>query len=345
LSTVFIGTTDFAAAVLQRLARSDAHRPALVLTRPDRPSGRGRRVTSPPVADSARALGIPLEQPPNVNEPAVAELIATAVATGPDAEPATPTGKSHEGWSAGGSEHAVVVCAFGALIKEPLLSLYEILNVHPSLLPRWRGAAPIERAIIAGDQQTGVSIMRLTAGLDSGPVCLTGVEPIRPADSFASLAARLRELGGELLVRALDETPPFVEQSEVGVTYAEKIGPGDRLLDPSRPAIELERVVRALHPHIGARVVLADGTLLGVHRAAVVDVGPGGVGPPGAGGGVGVAHGAAAPDEGFHPTVRDGRLLLDCTPGVLELLVVQPPGGRAMDAADYLRGHRAPERR
>jgi methionyl-tRNA formyltransferase len=294
LSTVYIGTSEFAAAVLERLARSDAHRPALVITRPDRPSGRGRRLTSPPVAASARALGIPLEQPQNVNDPKATATISRA------------------------RPHAVVVCAFGALIKEPLLSEHEILNVHPSLLPRWRGAAPIERAIMAGDERTGVSIMRLTAGLDSGPVCLAGAEPIRPDDSYGSLAERLQLLGGELLVRALDESPPFVEQPQDGVTYAEKLTAADRLLDPVRPAVELERVVRALHPHIGARVALADGTLLGVHRAALLDE---------------AAQGAPGPRE------HDGRLLLDCSPGVLELLVVQPPGARAMDAAAYLRGH------
>ena len=283
--------------MLERLARSDGHRPALVVTRPDRPSGRGRRLTSPPVATSARALGIPLEQPQNVNDEHARQLIAQA------------------------SPRAVIVCAFGALIKDPLLSEHEMLNVHPSLLPRWRGAAPVERAIMAGDTQTGVSIMRLTAGLDSGPVCLVGAEPIRPDDTYGSLAARLQGLGGELLVRALDQSPPFYEQPEEGVTYAEKLGPGDRLLDPSRPAADLERVVRALQPHIGARVALADGTLLGVHRAALIDE---------------ASHGRYAPTE------RGGRLLLDCNPGVLELLVVQPPGGRPMDASAYLRGHGLP---
>jgi methionyl-tRNA formyltransferase len=315
LSTVFIGTSEFAAAVLERLARSGAHRPALAITRPDRPSGRGRKLTSPPVAVSARALEIPLEQPQNVNDAESRALISRALDTGTTAESAAsgPGGRS---------PGTVVVCAFGALIKEPLLSEHELLNVHPSLLPRWRGAAPVERAIMAGDEQTGVSIMRLTAGLDSGPVCLLGVEPIRADDSYGSLAARLQELGGELLVRALDESPPFVEQPDDGVTYAEKLGPEDRLLDPARPAIELERVVRALHPHIGARVALADGSLLGVHRAALL--------------------GAEQPGDGSGPLERDGRLLLDCTPGVLELLVVQPPGGRAMDAGAYLRGRGLP---
>jgi methionyl-tRNA formyltransferase len=313
VSTVFIGTSEFAAAVLERLARSDTHRPALVITRPDRPSGRGRRLKPPPVAATARSLGIALQQPQNVNDADARALISRALDAGPK-DDAAPSG------SASAASGTVVVCAFGALIKEPLLSEHELLNVHPSLLPRWRGAAPVERAIMAGDAQTGVSIMRLTAGLDSGPVCLTGVEPIRADDSYGSLAARLQGLGGELLVRALDRSPPFVEQPRDGVTYAEKLGPEDRLLDPARPAVELERVVRALHPHIGARVALADGSLLGVHSAALPDL-------ESDGGGSGLLE-------------RDGRLLLECAPGVLELLVVQPAGGRAMDAAAYLRGRR-----
>jgi methionyl-tRNA formyltransferase len=302
MSTIFLGTSEFAAAILQRLAHSPDHRPALVVTRPDRPSGRGRRLTSPPVAQRARELGIALAQPESVNDPAARELIAQAG----QAKPAY--------------RKTIVVCAFGALIKEPLLSEHELLNVHPSLLPRWRGAAPVERAIMAGDPQTGVSIMRLTAGLDSGPVCLAAAEPVKPDDDYGSLAARLAQLGGDLIVRALQQRPPFVEQPEQGVTYAEKIGPADRLLDPARPAVELERVVRALHPHIGARVALADGTLLGVHRAALLQ---------------------ASSADGRSPgvSVREDRLLLDCAPGVLELLAVQPPGGRAMDASAYLRGH------
>jgi methionyl-tRNA formyltransferase len=199
-----------------------------------------------------------------------------------------------------------------------------MLNVHPSLLPRWRGAAPVERAIMAGDQETGVSIMRLTAGLDSGPVCLAAAEPIRGDDTYGTLSARLQELGGELILRALDEATPFVEQPADGITYAEKIGPADRLLDPSRPAAELERLVRALDPHVRARLELPDGTALGVHRAAILD-------------------GLSAGGLGLRASGE--RLLLDCTPGVLELLVVQPPGGRPMDASAYLRGHELPGRR
>jgi methionyl-tRNA formyltransferase len=294
--TVFLGTSQFADAVLERLAASE-HKPSLVITRPDRPRGRGRKLASPPVADGARALGIALEQPASVNDPAALEVIA------------------------GAQPQAVIVCAFGALIREPLLSDYEILNVHPSLLPRWRGAAPIERAIMAGDTGTGVSIMRLTEGLDSGPVCLAESEPIAASDTYGSLAGRLQSLGGELLVGALErisrgERLPFVEQDEAGATYAEKIGPDDRTLSPERSAEDLERVVRALNPHIGARVRVG-GQTLGVSEARALPDGP--------------APGTLA---------REGeRLLYGTLGGGLELLVVQPPGARRMDAASYLRGH------
>jgi methionyl-tRNA formyltransferase len=290
--TVYLGTSEFAATVLERLAAS-AHRPALVVTRPDRPRGRGRRLSPPPVAETARALGIEVAQPEDVNgEEARAEIVAAA----PD---------------------RVCVCAFGALLKEPLLSEHEMLNVHPSLLPRWRGAAPIERAIMAGDEETGVAIMRVTAGLDSGPVCLLETEAIAPGDTYGTLAPRLAELGGDLLVRALDESPPFVDQDDAQATYAEKIGPDDRRLDPAGAAAELERRVRALTPHIGARLELPGGETLGVRAAAARPDGP-------------------SPGE---LAARDGRLLLGCAEGALELLEVQPPGGKPMAAADYLRGH------
>lgn len=292
MRTVFAGTSSFAGSVLERLAASE-HRPQLVVTRPDRPRGRGRRLAAPPVARIARELGIEVAQPPDINHETARAQIAAAA---PD---------------------VVCVCAFGALIREPLLSDHMMLNVHPSLLPRWRGAAPIERAIMAGDRRTGVSIMRVTAGLDSGPVCLQEPEPISPDDTYGSLAARLEELGARLLIRALDERPRFTDQDEAGATYAEKIGPGDRLLDPTRPAPELERTVRALHPHVGARLALPGGEMLAVHAAAARDQGP----PPG------------------ELAAGDGRLVLGCAVGALELLVVQPAAGRPMDAAAYLRGH------
>jgi methionyl-tRNA formyltransferase len=313
LSVVYLGTSGFAAAILEQLAGTDAGRPALVITRPDRPSGRGRQLSSPPVAEAARKLGLTLAQPDSVNTPAVAEAIAGMA--GPEGPP------------------TVVVCAFGALITEPLLSAAEILNVHPSLLPRWRGAAPIERAIMAGDERTGVGIMRLAAGLDSGPVCVSGEQAIAADDTYGSLAERLQQLGAELLLRALRERPPFREQEEAGVTYAEKITPADRLLDTARPAVELERKVRALHPHIGARLQVGADITIGVRRAALASA------DSAAG-----ERGASEIPEGSL-SAEGERLLLGCATGVLELLEVQPPGGRPMDAAAYLRGHGLPGRR
>ncbi|HWD74615.1 MAG TPA: methionyl-tRNA formyltransferase [Solirubrobacteraceae bacterium] len=301
MRTVYLGTAGFAADVLRVLADSP-HRPSLVITRPDRPRGRGRRLAAPPVADVARDLGIALDQPESVNDEPARRRIA-------DEEP-----------------EAVVVCAFGALIKDPLLSDHRILNVHPSLLPRWRGAAPVERAIMAGDDRTGVSIMRLTAGLDSGPVSLVQDEPIRPDDDYGAVAARLAGIGGRLLVRALDELPgglTFREQDEAGVTYAEKITADDRILHPERPAAELERVVRALSPHIGAAVMLADGSRLGVWRAQARPAG--------------TNSGDPVPGE----LSLDGPVpVLGCTPGTLALTVVQPAGRRPMPGDAYVRGLR-----
>jgi methionyl-tRNA formyltransferase len=297
--TVYLGTSEFAAAVLERLAASP-HRPQLVVTRPDRPRGRGRRVTPPPVALAAHELGIEVEQPASVND---AEARAHIAQVEPD---------------------VLVVCAFGALVKEELLAAHRILNVHPSLLPRWRGAAPIERAIMAGDTTTGVSIMELAAGLDSGPVCLEESEPIGSEDTYGTLAQRLQRIGGELLVRALDESPACSEQDDALATYADKITAADRELDPRSFADELERTVRALTPHIGAYVRLADGTPLGVREARV--------GPP-------QDLGAAEVPPGS--VTFDGPLpVLATADGTLELVVVQPPGKRPMPGGDYLRGRR-----
>lgn len=299
MRTVFLGTSEFAARVLDRLA-AGPHRPALVVTRPDRPRGRGRRLAPPPVAERARALELPLSQPDDVNAAAARAEIAAA-------EPVS-----------------VAVCAYGALVREPLLSAWPMLNVHPSLLPRWRGAAPVERAIMAGDAETGVSIMRLVEALDAGPVCSVGVEPIGEEDTYGTLAPRLAALGGEQLVAALDGleagTLVWREQDEGAVTYAEKLGAEDRRLDPGRPAAALARAVRALTPHVGARLALPDGSMLGVRSARAEDCGP----PQGAL--------AATGDE----------LWLGCAAGALAIERVLPPGGREMAAADWLRGHPLP---
>jgi methionyl-tRNA formyltransferase len=297
--TAYLGTSEFAAAVLERLAGSP-HRPALVVTPPDRPRGRGRLSGAPPVAAKAAELGIELLQAESVNDEAALERIRAA------------------------RPEAIGVCAFGQLIREPLLSEWPLLNVHPSLLPRWRGAAPIERAIMAGDERTGVCVMKVTAGLDSGPVALSEEQRIGAEDDFESLSGRLAALGGELLARALDlqagDGLELVEQDDAEATYAEKIEPGERRLDPCRPAAELARAVRALTPHVGAYLELGDGERLGVRRARPV--------------GVGVRKGELKAEW--------GALLLGCGRGALRLEVVQPAGGKPMAADAYLRGHAVP---
>jgi methionyl-tRNA formyltransferase len=292
-----LGTSDYAVTVLGHLARSE-HRPQLVVTRPDRPRGRGRKLAAPPVAEAAQLLGLPLYQPESVNSEEAVERIALAR---PD---------------------SVCICAFGALVREPLLTAHPMLNVHPSLLPRWRGAAPIERAIEAGDGRTGVTIMRPIEELDAGPICLQRELDIRPDDDYGSLSRRLAELGGELLVEALDTGPEFHEQPAEGVTVARKIEAQDRRLLPELGAAQAERRVRALTPHVGAYIELADGERLGVRRAAVAGAEASGL-PAG------------------ELAARDGRLLYGCADGALELLEVQPAGGRAMAADAYLRGHAA----
>ena len=295
MRTVFIGTSQFAATVLEQLAASP-HRPVLVVTRPDSRQGRGRRTAAPPVAGAASALGIEVIQPASVNDEAARATIAAA------------------------APETVCVCAYGGLIREPLLSEHPMLNVHPSLLPRWRGAAPIERAIMAGDTVTGVSIMALAAGLDSGPVCAQEEEEIAREDDYGTLSARLAAAGGQLLVDVLDRRPGCVEQDESRATHAEKIAPEDRRLDPRHPAQELERRVRALNPHIGAWAELAGGERLGVVRARAE--------PPGA---------PAPPGE---LVVGDGVPALVCAEGRLVLLRVKPAGRREMSGQEWLRGHR-----
>ena len=220
------------------------------------------------------------------------------------------------------SPDSVCICAFGALIKEPLLSAHPMLNVHPSLLPRWRGAAPIERAIEAGDDETGVSIMRPIAEMDAGPICLQRGEPIQPDDDFGSLSRRLAELGGELLVEALDERPEFTSPAGAGRHdrgQDRARGPPSR--SRGRGAHELERRVRALNPHVGTYIELPDGERLGVHRARAAI---GGLGARGRTGGRRTGGFCSAP-----PTARSS-----CSR-------CRPPGGRAMDAAAYLRGRGA----
>jgi methionyl-tRNA formyltransferase len=216
-------TAPFGADVLERLAAE--FEVVQLLTRPDKPAGRGRRVAAPPAKEAAERLGIPIEQPAKLDD-----SIAIAADT-------------------------VVVCAYGLLIPPVLLERALWLNVHPSLLPRWRGAAPVERAIMAGDAETGVTIHETVEALDAGPVAAQRAFPIGSEDDAGVIYARSAETAAELLRDVLaEDEPEFSLQSASGLTYAEKIGPTDRELDPSAPAQELVNRVRALSPHIGARL-------------------------------------------------------------------------------------------
>jgi methionyl-tRNA formyltransferase len=229
-------TAPFGADVLRRLA--ERHDIEYLLTRPDRPRGRGRELGAPSAKEAADELEIEVRQPERP-----AEL------GDPDVD-------------------TVVVAAYGALIPKELLDRALWLNVHPSLLPRWRGAAPVERAIMASDTETGVSIIRLVEELDAGPVGAAGDFPIGPDDDAGVVFERAADMGSELLdsVLALQEFSP----QEGEATYAEKIGPADRELDWSRPPQELHNLIRALSPHIGARGDLHGRPVI-VWRSRIVD--------------------------------------------------------------------------
>ena len=234
-------TAPFGADVLERLAAQ--HEISVLLTRPDAPQGRGRKVAPPPAKVVAERLGIPVLQPERP-------------AAGLDLDAAT-----------------VVVCAYGLLIPETLLAGRLWLNVHPSLLPRWRGAAPVERAILAGDAETGVTIHETVKELDAGPIAAQERFPIGPEDDAGTVFERAAVVAAQLLDGVLAApSPSFVPQGADGVTYADKIAPADRVLDLERPAVELVRQVRALSPHIGARAEL-HGRPVTVWRARVGETG------------------------------------------------------------------------
>jgi methionyl-tRNA formyltransferase len=230
-------TGSFGADVLERLA--GRHEVAYCLTRPDRPAGRGRRLEPPPAKIAALRLGIPVLQPEELDR---------------DLELPAET---------------IVACAYGVLVPTSLLEGHLWLNVHPSLLPRWRGAAPVERAIMAGDEETGVTIIRLVEELDAGPIAAQQAFPIGPEDDAGIVYAQATDVAIELLNDVLPE-PSFDPQPSAGMTYAEKLTPTDRELDLSRPPEELHRQIRALSPHIGARAEL-DGRQVTIWQARIED--------------------------------------------------------------------------
>jgi methionyl-tRNA formyltransferase len=297
----FAGTPEFAAVALQRLVAA-GHQVCLVLTQPDRPAGRGMKLQLSPVKSLALAHQLALAQPRSLrldgkySEDAMAaqQVLATA------------------------APELMVVAAYGLILPQWVLALPPrgCLNIHASLLPRWRGAAPIHRAIEAGDQQTGITIMQMDAGLDTGDMLLKGTEAIRPDDSTATLHDRLAVLGGELIVQALmAEQLPATPQPDAGVTYAHKIDKSEAGIDWSQPAEVIERRARAFDPFPGASFVL-DGETVKLWRARVA------------------ADLSGRPGEVLR---ADGtELIVGCGDGALRLLQLQRPGGRRIDAAAFL---------
>jgi methionyl-tRNA formyltransferase len=294
LRLAFLGTPDFALASLRALAEA-GHEIAVVYSQPPRPAGRGQKPRPSPVQALAEARGWPVETPKSLRDPAVQAAFAAR------------------------DLDAAVVAAYGLMLPPAILAAPRLgcLNVHASLLPRWRGAAPIQRALLAGDRRTGVTIMVMEEGLDSGPMLLSQALPIGPEDTGASLHDRLAALGGRLVVEALEGfaagrlTPQ--SQPADGITYAAKLRREEARLDWRAPAEDLERQVRAFTPWPGAYFELAGERVkvLAAERVA---------------------------GDGLPGEVLDGRLTVACGEAALRPLRLQRPGKTALDGDAFLRG-------
>lgn len=292
---IFAGTPPFAAAALNALADA-GHDIVLVLTQPDRPAGRGMKLMPSAVKQAALARGLPVSQPPSLKSPeAQTELRAV------DAD-------------------VMVVAAYGLILPQAVLDLprFGCLNIHASLLPRWRGAAPIQRAILAGDTETGITIMQMDAGLDTGAMLSKTVVPIRDDDTAASLHDVLAAAGAKAIVAALANYATLVPaaQDDAQATYAAKLSKDEAQLDWGQPADALARAVRAYNPVPGAWTLL-DGAPLKVWTAAVAS----GAGDPGT----------------VLRTDAEG-LVVACGGGALALREIQPAGSKRMTAAAFLAG-------
>jgi methionyl-tRNA formyltransferase len=293
----FAGTPEFALPALAALLR--AHSVVGVLTQPDRPSGRGRRVSASPVKSLAEAQHLPLLQPASLRDPAARAALA---ALNPD---------------------VLVVVAYGLMLPPAVLALprHGCLNIHASLLPRWRGAAPVQRAILAADAVTGVTIMRMDEGLDTGPMLLKRETLIGARDTAASLLARLAALGAEALLEALEGlrsgTLAPQPQPQEGATYARKVEKSEARIDWSRDAASIERQVRAFDPWPIAETTL-DGQQLRIHSAEIVPL--------------------TAPkscEHGAIVSVRDGIMVVQCGEGLLGVRSVQKSGGRVLAVSEF----------
>jgi methionyl-tRNA formyltransferase len=295
LAVVFAGTPDFAVPSLDAIAAS-RHRVKAVFTQPDRPSGRGRHLAASPVKERALALGLPVRQPAALKDGEAARAIASIA---PD---------------------VVVVVAYGLLLPPEVLALPRLgcLNVHASLLPRWRGAAPVARAILAGDDRTGVCIMRMESGLDTGPVLLSRATTIGAQETAGDLEGRLARVGGAAIVEALDAIATgradFVEQDPALATYAAKLTKAEARLDWREDAAALARRVRALNPRPVAETTL-DGAQLRIHEAEAVPIAPG-------------------PVPGTIVSAGADGIVVMAGEGALALRQVQLPGRRAVSAGE-----------
>jgi methionyl-tRNA formyltransferase len=300
MNIIFAGTPEFAAQALEALLAA-GHQVVLVLTQPDRPAGRGMVLQTSAVKKVALAHGIPVFQPERLKDPATHEPIRAACVDG--------------------AAELMVVAAYGLILPQAVLDLPRrgCINIHGSLLPRWRGAAPIHRAIEAGDAQTGITIMRMEAGLDTGPMLLAQAVAIDAQETTGSLHDRLAELGGKLVVEALarfDQLVP-VSHPEAGVTYASKIDKAEARLDWSQPAAILARKIRAFNPFPGAVVTLA-GQPVKVWCGDVV---------------------AASGRPGQVLAADAGGIVVACGEAALRLTELQKPGGRRVTSADFLHGN------
>lgn len=300
LRVAFAGTPDFALPAFHALARS-RHQLVGVLTQPDRPKGRGRQLAASPVKLAAVERGVPLSQPVTLKtETDRADLVAWL----PD---------------------VLVVVAYGLILPRAALDLPRLgcVNIHASLLPRWRGAAPIQRAILAGDVQTGVSIMRMDVGLDTGPVFLERAVSIAAQETGGSLHDRLADIGGTAIVQVLDElavdSAKSTPQGEDGVTYAAKIDKAEALIDWRRDAVEIERKVRAFNPWPIAETRL-DGEQLRIYSARLIDG----------------DRAVSAPEPGTITEIRGDSILVACGQGSLALTELQRPGRKPVAARDLI---------
>ncbi|MDZ7594590.1 MAG: methionyl-tRNA formyltransferase [Thiobacillus sp.] len=296
---LFAGTPPFAAAALDALAEA-GHDIVLVLTQPDRPAGRGMKLTPSAVKQVAQARGLPLYQPASLRTPEAQSVLAAL-----DAD-------------------VMVVAAYGLILPQAVLDLprFGCLNIHASLLPRWRGAAPIQRAILAGDTETGITIMQMDAGLDTGAMLAKTGVPIRETDTAASLHDTLAAAGAQAIVAALANYAALVPQAQddTQATYAAKLSKEEAKLDWREPADVLARAVRAYNPAPGAWTLL-DGAPLKIWSAQAFA----GSGEPG----------TALPADA-------DRLVVACGSGALALQAVQPAGGKRMTAAAFLAGRPVP---